>query len=144
MPIALPPLNMNVDNTNTSSRVFTLVASPAQSGNNYSGIISAIALSANPWNHATISYLTITYNYDKDVSPVAPKIQIAYTLTIPVVPSGKDKLVYINGMNYDAHDRMNCNSLKVNGLPIERFKQHMITHSVATIIIKHLINTLSL
>jgi len=94
--------------------------------------ISGLAFSRNPWKHAAQSAVGIhwavnggdkvawhTHNWNNDVLARIEKGK-KWKLMIPVVPSGRDKLLYL----IDHDNNWNCcmhNGITVNGNPIERF-----------------------
>lgn len=94
--------------------------------------ISGLAFSKNPWAHATQSALGyhwavnggnavewVTHDWESDVlaKMVGGK---RYELKVPVVPSGRDKLLYLIEHNANWNGAMHT-AITVNGTPIERF-----------------------
>jgi len=94
--------------------------------------LSGLAFSKNPWSHATQSAVgyywvsnggnaTTWYseNWKSDVlAMIPPKTNLE--LKVPVVPSGRDKLLYLVEHNTDWNGCMHS-GITVNGNPIERF-----------------------
>ena len=97
--------------------------------------VSGLAFSRNPWAHAAQSALGYHWavnrganlndvkwesdNYGGDVlARIDPKTN--WLLRVPVVPSGRDKLLYVITHNSDWNDCMHT-GIKVNGQTIERF-----------------------
>lgn len=94
--------------------------------------ISGIAFSRNPWAHAVESALAYywtsnggdavkwnTENWNSDVlAEILPKTNL--TLMVPVIPNGRDKLLYLVEHNNFWNGAMH-NGISVNGTPIERF-----------------------
>ncbi|WP_299409877.1 hypothetical protein [Acaryochloris sp. IP29b_bin.148] len=95
---------------------------------------SGLAFSKNPWSHAAQSavayhwasnggdrtlWATDGHNWNSDVLSNIPS-KTDLELKVPVVPSGRDKLLYLvehnNHLNGCMHE-----SIKVGGTPIERF-----------------------
>ncbi|MEG3839843.1 hypothetical protein [Microcoleus sp. herbarium14] len=94
---------------------------------------SGLAFSKNPWNHAAQSAVgyhwalnggnQITWNsnnWNNDVLGVIPQ-KTNLELKVPVVPSGRDKLLYIVEHNNQWNGCMHS-GITVNGNPIQRFR----------------------
>jgi hypothetical protein len=128
MPIALP-INTTPAGPLNTYRKFVLVNGRGDTD----GWISGIAFSTNPWNHASTGCLTHwwrlngdsalagwndNWNNDPFVSIQAGAVS---TILVPVVPSGKDKIIYLidhnNNWQTSAHTK-----IMVNGQPVERLK----------------------
>jgi hypothetical protein len=100
---------------------------------NSGGWISGIAFSKNLWNHAknsAVAYLwtlnggtPVSWNSDNWNNDNLGRIQsrAKSTMMVPVVPSGKDKLVYIAEHNNNWLGVMH-GDVKVNDVSIERFR----------------------
>jgi hypothetical protein len=94
--------------------------------------ISGIAFSKNPWAHAAQSALGyhwrvnggeatvwVSENWNNDIlSKINPKTNL--DLKVPVVPSGRDKLLYLVEHNSNWNGTMHT-GITVNGTPIQRF-----------------------
>jgi len=106
-----------------------LIAKP-YTGDNF--WLSGLGFSKNPWKHAAQSAVGYhwasnggdeatwdTLNWNNDILAYIPK-GTNIRLMVPVVPSGRDKLLYLidhnNNWNCDMH-----NGITVNDKPIERF-----------------------
>jgi len=125
IPIRLTNSNINTD------RKYVLY----NPGTTSDGTISGIAFSTNPWNHAsccsytnflgsngddTLYDYTTVFNYDLSVGIGFGGKSIT-KLKVPVVYSGKDKLVYL--IEGGAYTVTNAHTgLTVNNKQIERFK----------------------
>lgn len=94
--------------------------------------LSGLAFSKNPWSHATQSAVgyhwainggnAITWNsnnWNSDVLAQIPR-KTNLELKVPVVPSGRDKLLYLVEHNNQWNGCMHS-GITVNGNPIERF-----------------------
>ncbi|MCT7948266.1 hypothetical protein NG798_00470 [Ancylothrix sp. C2] len=94
--------------------------------------LSGLAFSKNPWHHATQSAVGYHWksnggdeatwnsdNWNNDVLAVI-KPNTNQELKVPVVPSGRDKLLYLVEHNSDWNGCIH-NGITVNGKPIERF-----------------------
>jgi hypothetical protein len=94
--------------------------------------VSGIAFSQNPWAHAAQSAVAYhwglnggsavkwnTHVWNDDVLAEITA-NSKYELKVPVVPSGRDKLLYLVEHNNNWNGTMH-NGLSVNGQPIERF-----------------------
>lgn len=95
--------------------------------------ISGLAFSTNPWNHATNS--AVAYHWGVNgAQPVTWNTndwnndQLAmfnaggkWSVMVPIVPSSKDKLLYIIEHNSN-WDSAGVTSVSINGQPVERFK----------------------
>lgn len=94
--------------------------------------VSGLAFSKNPWNHATQSGVGYhwksnggdatnwnTEKWNNDVLSLIPP-NSNLELKVPVVPSGRDKLLYLVEHNSDWNGCMH-NGITVNGKSIERF-----------------------
>jgi hypothetical protein len=99
--------------------------------------ISGIAFSQNPWNHASCSAATAIVNLNGDSNvfwdsiwhedvvvkttfSADPFKTAISTFFVPVVPSGKDKIVYFVNTNDDRNGTQHRN-IKANGEYVERF-----------------------
>ena len=95
--------------------------------------LSGVAFSSNPWNHAYNSALAYhwiinggtalrwhTHDWNND-QLASIDLGLVYNLIVPIVPSGKDKLLYIVEHNNQWNGIMH-KSVKVDGVPIERFR----------------------
>ena len=94
--------------------------------------ISGLAFSKNPWGHAAQSALGYYWkvnggdatepfngNWNDDVNAwIKPKTKLV--LKVPVVPSGRDKLLYLIEHNSNWNGAMHT-GITVGGKPIERF-----------------------
>ena len=105
--------------------------------------LSGIAFSTNPLNHAynsiiayhwlinggspALTWNSENWNNDQLAQLDHPKV---YTLIVPIVPSGKDKLLYIIEHNNQWNGIMH-KSVTVEGQPVERFRS-TVSHPLAT------------
>ena len=118
---------------------YTICAGNKSNGAGDDGWISGVAYTTNPWNHAMnsavayhwainggISNPWITENFNSDQLAKLDENQ-EYTLMVPVVTSGKDKLLYIVEIaDLNAIEKRNDYaatrvSITVNDKPIEKF-----------------------
>jgi hypothetical protein len=95
--------------------------------------VSGIGFSKNPWAHAVQSSIgynwasnggdAVTYNNNNwgyDVLCYLPQLS-KLLLKVPVVPSGRDKLLYIIGYNENTNQPLAHSGITVGGTAIERF-----------------------
>jgi hypothetical protein len=94
--------------------------------------ISGLAFSKNPWAHATQSARGYNWSinggsgvewaddsWNNDVLGKIPETKVAL-LKVPIVPSGRDKLLYMIEHNSNWNSALHT-GIGVNGSPIERF-----------------------
>ena len=132
MPIPLPPFPPS----DSADINFVLV------GKIVNTFVSGIAFSKNPWNHACISSRTAYNKLNGGNGIDTPGITEAYinndlviklqsgnspgptpyTIHVPVIDSGKDKLVYIIEYNDPGYDGMGHGDVKIGSKKIERFR----------------------
>ncbi|MEZ2251103.1 hypothetical protein [Microcoleus sp.] len=111
------------------TRKLALISKP---NTNSSLWLSGLAFSKNPWSHATQSAVGYHWavnggnattwnseNWKSDVLAMIPS-KTNLELKVPVVPSGRDKLLYLVEHNNDWNGCMHS-GITVNGNPIERF-----------------------
>lgn len=110
-----------------------LIQLTSKPNTDYQPWLSGIAFSTNPWNHATNSAIAYfqainggtpvkwnTQDWNNDQLAILSSGAIS-SIMVPVVPSGKDKLLYIVEHNSN-WDGVGVTGISVNGVPIERFK----------------------
>ncbi|VBB18916.1 hypothetical protein YASMINEVIRUS_1448 [Yasminevirus sp. GU-2018] len=132
MPIALPIIPTPAGALNVARKyVITNPTTPTCS--NDGSWISGIGFSTNPWNHALSSALTLWWKNNGGDDPTSwsenqnndPRVTVGggqtKTFYIPVVYSGKDKLLYVVTDNDARNDNM-AFFVKVNDVAVERFK----------------------
>ena len=111
------------------SGTVALISKAPSSGNFW---IAGLAFSQNPWNHAVQAAQGYwqasnggdktqfpTYQWGYDVVGALPG-QSKLELVVPVIPSGRDKLLYAVGRNKNVNE-LSHSGITVEGVPIERF-----------------------
>jgi hypothetical protein len=95
--------------------------------------LSGVGFSRNPWAHATQSAVGYLWGYNGgsqtgwnsnnwgyDVLGFVANGTTNSLLKVPVVPSGRDKLLYIINHNDNSNENFMCSGITVGGNPIER------------------------
>src|SRR5262249_19022468 len=94
--------------------------------------LSGIAFSRNPWAHATQSAVAYYWGFNMGDQAGWNNNNWGYDvlgcvnnntnllLKVPVVPSGRDKLLYIINHNDNANENFMCSGITIGGNPIER------------------------
>lgn len=119
----LPPLSSG------TTRKLALISKPNTNSNFW---LSGLAFSKNPWSHAPQSAVGYhwksnggdgaTWNsesWNNDIVAYIPR-KTNIELKVPVIPSGRDKLLYLVEHNSNWNGCMHS-GITVNGNPIERF-----------------------
>jgi hypothetical protein len=122
MPVPLPP--------GKGARTILVTSKPNTNGDYW---VSGLAFSTNPWNHATNSAAAYNWasnggqatgwstpNWNNDQQGLLTQ-GTKVTINVPIVPSGKDKLLYIVESN-PPNDNSSVTNITVGTTPIERFK----------------------